>query len=366
MTLLWALLLGALGPAVARAQAGDEELLRQGIQLRKRGQNAEALVAFQRAYELRPSARAQAQVALAEQALGHWTRAELGLTAVLSGPRNPWIERYRRPLERALETVRDHLGTLEIEANVGGALILIGGEAVGHAPLPRPLRVVAGLTRIEVQAQGYPSVTREVEVPARGVVTAAIVVVPNAPSPSATEASGPESGTQADGSLAHAAQASEPGARAAQQRDGPEAHMQAHGEPAARSRRSGGEAETTSAGSWPAIMRRTGWVTLAAAGPLLATGVAAHWVRQRKVGAYNDDARCFFGEQTRDQRCGGDRRATHRAQAVAITGYAAGGVALGTALALLLWTRANDEHSPWSLTPTLGPHATILTWRTSF
>jgi hypothetical protein len=73
------------------------------------------------------------------------------------------------------------------------------------------------------------------------------------------------------------------------------------------------------------------------AGGLLTTGVVAHVVSERSAARYNDDARCFFGDMTRDQRCGRERTRSETAAAIAVGGYALGALALGGALTLLLW-----------------------------
>ncbi|HEX4352161.1 MAG TPA: tetratricopeptide repeat protein, partial [Polyangiales bacterium] len=67
-----------------RAEDSADALISQGVALRKQGKNAEALVDFQRAYQISPSPRAQAQIALAEQALGDWIAAEDGLVSALA------------------------------------------------------------------------------------------------------------------------------------------------------------------------------------------------------------------------------------------------------------------------------------------
>jgi hypothetical protein len=286
--------------STAVAQNDDDALIHHGVELRKQGHNAEALAEFQRADEAHPNPRAKAQIALAEQALGRWVEAEAGLLAVLAAS-DPWIAHNRQPLEDALATIRDHLGTLEVESNVDGATIIVNGAAAGTSPLQNALRVVAGSAQIEVRAEGYDAMTRAIDVPPRSAVKAAIVIAPLA-SASATPPI--------------PAAAIAPAAVPA---------------PTATAR----DARTLQANATP-WTQRAGTITLIAAVPLLATGVIAHVVRENNVSTYNDDARCFKAGQTRDQRCGGMRDTADTATVVAAIGYAAGAAALITGVTLLL------------------------------
>lgn len=86
-----------IGVAPVRAQSA-ETLIDEGVQLREQGRDAGALERFQRAYAESRSARALAQVALAEQALGRWVDANAHLTEALAMG-GEWIETHRGPRE---------------------------------------------------------------------------------------------------------------------------------------------------------------------------------------------------------------------------------------------------------------------------
>jgi hypothetical protein len=66
---------------------------------------------------------------------------------------------------------------------------------------------------------------------------------------------------------------------------------------------------------------------LGAAGALVAGGVAANVVGSANAAVYNDDARCLYGDLTRDQRCGNYRDRAEAASALAVVGYALGAAA---------------------------------------
>src|SRR5262245_5743759 len=122
-----------LAPAclVALSLAGDaraddaESLLRRGIDLRKQGQDTEALESFRAAHTLDPTPRAKAQIGLAEQALGRWLDAHQHLSEALSAADDPWIIKNREALEGARSTIEDRLGWLFVMTNAEGAEIWI-------------------------------------------------------------------------------------------------------------------------------------------------------------------------------------------------------------------------------------------------
>lgn len=170
----------------------EEELLDRGIALRERRDDAAALDAFRRAYALKKGARALAQVALAEQALGRWVEAEVDLGQAISRTDDPWIARNDALLRQALAEIQGHLGTLQLTGGVPGAQVFVNGVGVGTLPLAKPLRVNAGTATVEVRATNYLLDTRSVIIPRRGVAheTVALVAAAPAQAPSAPLAGG--------------------------------------------------------------------------------------------------------------------------------------------------------------------------------
>jgi hypothetical protein len=104
------------------------------------------------------------------------------------------------------------------------------------------------------------AVRREFEVPARSTIRAEIIVLPAAPP-------GPE-------------QASTLRAAVGQQAPGQQPPSEIHTRRTLR-------------------LRRAGWGLLGAAAVGLIVGGSAHFVRQARAVDYNDDARCFYGDETR-------------------------------------------------------------------
>jgi hypothetical protein len=172
----------AWAPAAANAGGADAEpLITRGLELRERGDDREALAQFQRAYELSKSPRALAQIALAEQALGHWVDAEAHLGEATRRTDDPWIARNSALLSPALTEIQDHLGSLELAGGIPGAQVLLNGVLAGTFPLPGAVRVQAGSVALEVRAPGYLPVVRTVIVQPRGLAREAIVMVAASP-----------------------------------------------------------------------------------------------------------------------------------------------------------------------------------------
>lgn len=181
-----ALLLAALvaiAPGVARAQGESADaLIDQGVSLRERGRDAEALALFERARALEPSGRALAQIALAEQALGRFAEAESHLAAALdSATADRFVRRNRSLLEQALAEIRAHVGELEVRGPDGAELV--AGRARATLPLDAPLRVSSGTVHVAIRAEGYEPFEADVEVVPGGRAELAPELAPIAATP---------------------------------------------------------------------------------------------------------------------------------------------------------------------------------------
>jgi hypothetical protein len=269
--------------------ADADALIEQGVALREQGHDREALAVFQRAAGLRPSPRAEAQVALAQQALGQWVDAEAGLVRALAAPNDDWIERNRPALEQALATVRGQLGWITVDTDTPGAQVRIDGRPIPALPMPEPLRVPAGVVVVEALAPGYVSAVRYIEIHAGERAHQSMTLLPQA-MPSALPAAAPSS----------------------------------PGSPESRS-------------ATIARRRTWAWISLGAAAALVGGGIAAHVVREVNAAKYDDPACVSHPEQTRDEVCGGYGSTARTATVLAVIGYSAGGAA-AVLSAVLLFT----------------------------
>jgi hypothetical protein len=176
-------------------------LIREGIALRKQNHDAAALEKFRQAHAIEPTARALAQIGLAEYALGKWVEASQHLREALEAKADQWIEKNRATLAQSLTKVDEHVGTLEILGGPGGATVSIDGVARGTLPLVRPLTVAIGTVTIELTAGGYAPMRRTTVIRAREmtreffeaapVTPAAGVATPAGPGPISTTGSAP-------------------------------------------------------------------------------------------------------------------------------------------------------------------------------
>jgi len=136
-------------PLLASADPNADALVKKGVGLRRSGDDAGALVFFQRAAALEPNPRVTAQIGMAEHALGLWVEAERHLLSALGAVRDLWIQRHRQALETSLKIVRDHLGWLELRDVDDATTLRIDGEpqlldrASPITPVQR-VRVTAG------------------------------------------------------------------------------------------------------------------------------------------------------------------------------------------------------------------------------
>jgi hypothetical protein len=172
-------------------EAEADDLMRQGLELRRQGQNVKALELLQRAQTLAPSAKALAQVGSAEFALQRWVDSEAHLEQALSMTDSPWIEtpRNHEMLEKTLADARRHIGRVELRGT-SGAKITIDGKAIGLLPLSAPVHLVAGVVRIAATAAGRQGFEETFTIAGGEDVTLSIdlvpIVAPAPPPPSAS------------------------------------------------------------------------------------------------------------------------------------------------------------------------------------
>ena len=157
----WAIAIGVVAilaaAPVARAAEDDavaaaEELLREGLELRRAHRELDTLDRIERAHALSPTPRHRAQLGLAYQGSGRWLEAERELDQALAVTGDAWIERQRVVLTAALAVVRSRLGWLELRVDDPDARVVVDGVDRGEAR--SSLRVFAGERRVEITAPG--------------------------------------------------------------------------------------------------------------------------------------------------------------------------------------------------------------------
>jgi tetratricopeptide (TPR) repeat protein len=138
--------------------AGDskaEQLITEGLDLRRAGQDSDALSKFAEAHRIAPTPRAAAQWGLCLQAVGRWSEADVRLSEALKAKKDPWIIKNRSILKESLEQVKTKVARVEVNGGPEGATVLVNGYEVGRYPLAGAVPVNAGNLDIEVVKPGF-------------------------------------------------------------------------------------------------------------------------------------------------------------------------------------------------------------------
>jgi len=285
--------LSVLVPCDARADdPAATALIERGLDLRQAQRDAEALALFEAAQRLAPSPRGQAQVALAQQALGRWGLAELNLRAALAAKGDTWIESRRPILERALGVITTHLGDVEIVGAKG--TVFIDGARVDGPDALTHLRLEVGRRMFELRAEGSYPFSRVLDVLPGEVVRIEVEQHPLlAESPSADV--NPAPGT---------------------------------------SRAVTPPAEASNAGH---TQRLLGWIALGGAGLFLGTGVAGLVDRSTAASNFNGSAACTSQPSNAlSSQCRGWLDDGSTGSTIAIVGFVGSGLVGALSLALLI------------------------------
>lgn len=155
----------AAGPLAAQTPNPQvEALLRRGVALRQRGDDAGALEQFQRARAISDEPRVLAQIALAEQALGRWVDAARDLRTAAAHEDDPWIRRNAAALAGARDEIMRHVGGLAVQGPGASGELRIDGDRAATLPMTEPVVVLSGERALEVRREGFAPWSRAVEV----------------------------------------------------------------------------------------------------------------------------------------------------------------------------------------------------------
>lgn len=134
-----------------------EALVRDSIELRRAGRDGDALKKLEEAFLIAPTPRVTAQLGLCLQALGRWAEADVRLSEALLASGDPWIRGNRETLKDSLETVKKHVGRVEVLGTPEGADVFLNGRLIGKLPLSDAISVNEGNLDVEARAEGYTS-----------------------------------------------------------------------------------------------------------------------------------------------------------------------------------------------------------------
>ena len=300
--LLAALVVVVPQTATAADSKEIQKLIDEGLDLREKQKDREALKKFEEAFTKSGSGRAQAQMALAHQALGGWLAAEQSLSAALKTS-HEWIAKNRAALQGALETIRERLGRVEVNATVKGATVKLNGREVGKTPLDGPVYVVAGSVIVQAEADGHYPVSRQIDVAAGALARENIKLVKKttagAPPPPAPPSGGPPPPTSQTTAKTNV--------------DGQDSPL-------------------------PLV----GYGLAGGAAIAVGVGVAFLFVRNGKIDEYNDDA-CLAGGKTREENCGDVLDSANSAGTLSTVSFIAGGVLAAGAVVMIVLGSSGGE-----------------------
>lgn len=152
--------------SVAAAETEEPEaLIRQGIELRRRGDDARAHGYFKRAYELSKTPRAAAQLGLVDQAVGRFAEADALLAEALAS-NDPWVQQNRAILEGSVKTVHGHLGEILVVGAPSGTTWSDADHAAAPLRAGGSIWVKPGESTLRFETAAHQVVTKTVKVAA--------------------------------------------------------------------------------------------------------------------------------------------------------------------------------------------------------
>jgi PEGA domain len=325
------LIVALLMPGASRAadeegqvDSATEDLIQQGISLRRAGKDEAALAVFLKAEKRAPtSVRILLHVTTAAQGSGRWVMAHDYLRKASLYRTDPYYQRYRNAIRTVEDTVAQHVGQFRTVGTPPGAEVLLNGQRVGSLPMDEAVVVEVGSYVLEVSKPGYFPFRRPISVAGGGGLAQESVGL------SAMGAAVESLGTRREPTIEQV-----PGV-------------------------------STSSSEDEASPLRARWVTWALAGSglaLLGTSGVLFAIREQKVAKWNDDNACLSAQmplQTRESICGGVRRDATSAErfglVAGVLGIGLGGAALAHWLITSPHPMTGREHASYTPSCGVGP-----------
>jgi hypothetical protein len=305
-------IVGGTTPAMAAEDAVVEALIQRGIQLRRSGEDDQALTVFLEAERQDPkSVRVLLHVVTAAQAAGKWLMADSYMRKVSALKDDEYYRRHADAIDVVRRSIAARIGTFQAQGEPDGASVRLDGQLIGTLPMSDPVSVESGTYQMEVYKPGFYRLRRSVNV-VGGVLTREPVELNVVPARADAAAAGTLS---SDGSASAGAPDQE--------------------------------------GSW-LTSPTTAW-TLVGLGVAssIASGVAFQ-LREDRVSTWNDENECVREDgSTRQATCGDFKSDAETFQTVGIATAIAGVALAGTGVALLI-AGGDSTEKPSSDTASTG------------
>ncbi|WP_437959998.1 PEGA domain-containing protein [Sorangium sp. So ce119] len=135
------------------------------------GDHRNAIIKFERAYELSRDPRLLWNIALCQKNLKRYTRLLATIEQLLRDAGPQLTEQDRKDAAELIEATKAYVSRLDLQASEAGATVLVDGEEVGQTPLGEPVLLDIGTRRIRVTKKGFKDVEVTEQVAGGGVVT---------------------------------------------------------------------------------------------------------------------------------------------------------------------------------------------------
>jgi hypothetical protein len=139
---------------LAQATDTDEEARTQfekGIELYEAGRFEQASIAFERAYELKPSFKILFNIGQAEAELEHYARALDAYTRYLAEGGDQVPPERADQVKKEIKRLNSLVGMIFLECEIDGALATVDGESWGTTPIAGPYLVDVGKHEVLVK-----------------------------------------------------------------------------------------------------------------------------------------------------------------------------------------------------------------------
>lgn len=174
----WALAALLVSPLVAHAQDAPsettaevadayQELIAQALSEFDQHNYEEAYALFTQAHELRPSARTERALGKTTFELRRYLETVRWLDAALTDERSPLTPEMRAEVEELLVRTRAFLGAVVVRTDIAGARLSLDAAPVEGDPSSADgvrLELVLGTHEVSLEAEGYQTATRRIDV----------------------------------------------------------------------------------------------------------------------------------------------------------------------------------------------------------
>jgi hypothetical protein len=143
----------------------------------------EALLEFERAYQLAPSYKILYNLGLIHRELNHHAEALKAFRQYLNDGGSEISDERRLSVEQAIREIVPRVATIEIATNVEGADVRVDDLDVGQSPLRSPVTVNPGRRRITASKTGYLPETKMVTVVGSDSVRVQLTLQSSRPAP---------------------------------------------------------------------------------------------------------------------------------------------------------------------------------------